>query len=179
MKGETMRLFLVVAMLAAPAAVWTGGAMAVPPERFVTFDATSTFTSPNCGDAIIVEHDVGRMTFTVFFNADGSVRSVAIHDAAITQTLTNTDTGATLTNFFSQAVGERFSVDLNSGAVTVTETVNGLNFIIRGTNPPRVSAGRGVATFLITFDADGNPTVTKTGETSTPNLVHLTRLLCA
>lgn len=178
MKGSR-RLLQAAVVLSLLAGVWAGNATAGPPQRTVTFETTSTFRSPFCGDAIIVEHDVGRMTFTLFFNPDGSVRITA-HETAITQTLTNTETGATLTNFFSQAVSARNSFDPASGAITVTESVNGLNFIIRGTDgPPLVSAGRGVVTFLITFDANGNPVVTKTAETSTPNLAHLTQLLCA
>ena len=177
MKGS-MRLLLAVVALAVLVAVWTGSATAVPPQRTVTFELTSTFTSPFCGDAVIVAHDVGRITITFFFNPDGSL-TVTVHDTAITQTLTNTETGATLTTFYSQFIDERVSVDPESGAITITESVNGLNFIIDGTeSPPLVSAGRGVATFVITFDANGNPVVTET-ETSTPNLVHLTQLLCA
>jgi hypothetical protein len=54
-----------------------------------------------------------------------------------------------------------------------------LNFIIRrGDTPPLVSAGRGVIRFHYTIDADGNPVVTDVTQTSTPNLVHTTQLLC-
>jgi hypothetical protein len=171
--------FVVAVVPVVLAAFWTGGAAAAPPQRTVTFEATSTFTSPFCGDALIAEHDVGRITYTEFFNPGGSSKAFMIHDTAVTQTLTNTETGATLTDFFSQLVDERFSIDPSTGDITITVSVDGLNFIIRGTNPPLVSAGRGVLTFLITFDAQGNPTVTQIGETATPNLVHLTQLLCA
>jgi hypothetical protein len=171
--------FLLATALVLLAAVWTGSAMAVPPQRTVTFEATETFTSPFCGEALIVAHDVGRITFTEFFNPDGSVRAATMHDIAITETLTNTETGATLTIFYSNFLDARISVDRKSGAITVTESFNGLNFIIEGTDgPPLVSAGRGVITLVITFDANGNPVVTRT-DTSTPNLVHLTQLLCA
>jgi hypothetical protein len=100
MKGRVIRRLLVAVMLAASAAVWTGNAAAVPPQRTVTFDFTyPPFMSPFCGDALIVQHDVGRITFTTFFNPDGSPSRFTIHDAAVTSTLTNTDTGATLTLF--------------------------------------------------------------------------------
>jgi hypothetical protein len=179
MRGRVMRRLLLAAALAVLAAVWTGSATAVSPQRTVTFEVTYTFTSPFCDDALILAHEVGRRTFTDFFNPDGSLKATTIHDTAITQTLTNTETGATLTNFFSQFIDVRIKVDRRSGAITVTESINGLNFIIEGTDGPRVvSAGRGVITFLITFDANGDPVITVT-ETSTPNLVHLTQLLCA
>lgn len=173
----TQRLIITFALIVL-AAVWSGSAAGDPPERSVAFDATSTFTSPFCGDAPIVEHDVGRMTFTVFFNADGTFKAATVHPVAITQTLTNTATGATLTDFFSQFVRDRETFDPTTGVLTLTEEVNGLNFIIRGTDPPLVSAGRGVITYLITFDAEGNPHVTVASQTSTPNLAHLTGLLC-
>lgn len=180
MKGRSGRL-LVAVMLAVLAAVWTGTATAVPPERTVTSEATQTFTSPFCGDALIVVHDVGRITYTAFFNPDGPfLRAFMIHDAALTSTITNTETGATLTLFYSNLDVTRQSFDPETGVLTVTESFNGLNFIIRGTDgPPLVSAGRGVITFLVRFDADGNPILSDFRQTSTPNLVHLTQVLCA
>jgi hypothetical protein len=174
-----MRRFLIIAAIASTAAVWTGSATAVPPVRGVTFENTYSFTSPFCGDAQIVAHDVGRMTFADFFSPDGSLKASTNHLTAITQTLTNTATGATITNFYSQFVVARFSVDALTGAITIVESINGLNFIIQEPDGRRqVSAGRGTITLLVTFDENGNPVVTET-ETSTPNLVHLTQLLCA
>jgi hypothetical protein len=180
MKGRSGRL-LVAVVVAVLAAVWTGSATAVPPERTVTFEVTNTFTSPFCGDALIVVHDVGRITFTAFFNPDGPfLKAFMIHDPALTSTLTNTETGATLTLFYSNLDVVRQSFDPTTGVLTVTESFNGLNFIIRGTDgPPLVSAGRGVITFLITFDADGNPIFSDVRESSTPKIVHLTQILCA
>lgn len=179
MKGRATCGVLVVVVLTVLAAVWTGSATAAPPQRTVAFEETDAYTSQFCGDALIVEHDVGRITYTDHRNPDGSPKAFTIHYAAITQTLTNTATGATLTNFYSQVQAVRTSVDPESGAITVTASVTGLNFIIRASDePPLVSAGRGVITFLVTFDANGNEVVTTT-VTETPNLLHLTQLLCA
>jgi hypothetical protein len=180
MKTRATRRFLIAVIAAVPAAVWTGDATAAPPQRTVTFDVAFTFTSPFCGDAIITDHDVGRITFTSFVNADGTPRAFTTHDAATTTTLTNTETGATLTLFYSNFVDARLSVDPRTGVITELVSFNGLNFLgetLDGT--PFVSAGRAELTFLVTFDADGNPIFTPTGVSETPKIVHLTQLLCA
>jgi hypothetical protein len=180
MKGST-RLLLVVVALALLTGVWTGSATAVSPERTVAFETTYTLTSPFCGDAVIAAHEVGRIASTTFFNPDGSL-TFGLHDAAITATWTNTETGATLTFFYSNFIHERDTFDPATGAITVTASFNGLNFIIEGTDgPPLVAAGRAVITLLVTFDEDGNPVVTQTIGTVTPNLAgkHLLQLLCA
>lgn len=180
MKGRVMRRLLVAVTLAVLGAVWAGGAAAVPPQRTVGFEDTYTYRAQPCGDALIVVHDVGRITFTDFFNPDGSLKVSTIHDAAITSTQTNTETGATLTSFYSNFVQDRLSIDPRSGVITEILSFNGLNFIVEGRDGRRVvSAGRGVFTFLITFDADGNLIGTPIGGTSTPNLVHVSQLLCA
>jgi hypothetical protein len=180
MKRNVTRPFLVTITLAVLAAVWAGGAAAVSPERTVFFELTYPIFSSVCPDAHFVEHDVGRITFTTFLNADGTLRAFGTHDAAITSTITNTDTGATLTFFYSNFVHEQISVDSATGALTDTLSLNGLNFIIQSPDgPPLVSAGRVVVTLLVTFDADGNPIFTVTGITSTPNIVGLSQFICS
>jgi hypothetical protein len=175
-----MRRYLIIAMVAVLATLWTGSAAAIPPERFVTFEATSVFKSPFCGDATIVEHDVGRITLKAFFNPDGTLKAFTIQDAATTSTLTNTETGATLTFFYSNFVNDQYRVDHRTGAITDTLSFNGLNAIIRSPEgPPIVTAGRAALTYLVTFDVDGNPIFTPTRETATPNMEHLTKILCA
>jgi hypothetical protein len=175
-----MRRHLIIAIPVVLAALWTGSAAAVPPERFVVFDLMFVFKSPFCGDATIVGHNVGRSTVKTFFNRDGTVKAFTIQDAAVTQTLTNTETGATLTNFYSQFVKDQYRVAPTTGAITETLTFNGLNGIIKNPEgPPLVIAGRAEQTYLITFDAEGNPIFTLTSDTSTPNMEHLTKLLCA
>ena len=57
-----MRRYLMIAMLAVLAALWTGSAAAVPPERVVTFENTYSFSGAQanpelCGDASFVVHD--------------------------------------------------------------------------------------------------------------------------
>ena len=127
---------------------------------------------------MIVVHDVGRIMTTVFIQPDGTFR-LAIHDAAITSTITDTRTGATLTGFYSNVEAVQQKTDPVTGAITQTLGFTGLNFIFRtAEGAPLVSAGRAVQTFLITFDADGNPVFTSTGTRSTPNMVHATQVLC-
>jgi hypothetical protein len=76
MTRNATRRFSVTVMLAVlAAAVWAGGAAAVPPERTVFFELTYPITSFACPDAHLVEHDVGRITFTAFFNPDGTPRA--------------------------------------------------------------------------------------------------------
>jgi hypothetical protein len=170
---------LIVAVLALAAAAWAGSAVAVPPERTVLFDDTFQTHSPFCGDAIIVEHDVGRITYVAFFDQNGFVPRSAVHGAAVTSTYTNTSTGATLTVFHSNLDSSRISFDPATGIYTVTESFTGLNFILRRPGePPLVSAGRAVDTFTVSFDSEGNPTFTELGDSATPNMVHITQILC-
>jgi hypothetical protein len=162
-------------------AVWTGTATAAPVFREVTYEQTSSFDNSSfCGNATIVEHDVGRMMTAVFVQPDGSIR-VLTQGAKVTSTLTNTETGATLTFVGSNMESFRqLTTDPLTGAITETVAFNGLNYLIRTPqSAPLVSAGRGVLTLAVTFDGDGNPIFTPTGELSTPNLKHLTQLLCA
>ena len=176
-----VRRGVIIAAVGCVAGGLAGSAIAVPPERFVTFDLTSDYQDARCGDAIIHEEDVGRITFTRFFNPDGSEKALVIHFTAVTQTLTNTETGITLTNFYSQVFHERVSVDPETGVIAVEDDITGLNFIIRSADggPPLVSAGRGVDTYNVTFDGEGNVIVSDVSRTSTPNLVHLLQVLCA
>ena len=52
--------------------------------------------------------------------------------------------------------------------------------MIGGTDgSPQVAAGRAVVTFVIAFDADGNPIVIDISQTATPKMEHTTKLLCA
>jgi hypothetical protein len=161
-------------------AVWTGTAAAAPVFRAVTFDRTSTFNdSPFCGDATLVEHDVGRLMTAVFVQPDGSIH-VLEHGAHVTSTLTNNSTGATLTVVGSNMESFTETTDPVTGAMSETVAFHGLNYLIRtGQGKPIVSAGHGVLTLAVTLDANGNPIFTPTGESSTPNLHHLTQLLCA
>jgi len=174
------RRFLITVAMGVLAAAWTGSATAGPVFREVTFDQTYSFNnSPFCGDAVIVVHDVGRITTTVFIQPDGTFR-LSIHSAAITSTITNTETGATLTSFYSNLEAVQLKIDPVTGAMTETLTFTGLNFIFRTpAGAPLVAAGRAVVTILVTFDTDGNPIFTKTGESSTPNMEHVTKVLCA
>jgi hypothetical protein len=177
-----MRRYLVIGIVVLLAALWTGSAAAIPPERFVFFESTAVFNnSPFCGDATIVVHDVGRITLAEFFNPDGTPKAFTVHDAAITETLTNLDTGATLTTFYSNFVNDQYRIDRRTGAITETLSFSGLNAIIRDPNgkPTVVTAGRATLTYLVTFDAAGNPVFTPTGVTETPNMEHLTQILCA
>jgi hypothetical protein len=155
-KSQLGRRVLIAVILGVfVAAAWTGSAVGAPVFRSVTFEQTYSFDSPFCGDAVIAVHEVGRITFTVFLDKNGFPQSFALHDAAITYTITNTETGASITSFYS-------------------------NFMIRSADePPLVSAGRAELTYTLTFDADGNPIFTQTGLSETPNMVHLTQLLCA
>ena len=174
------RVVLIGAVLGVATAVWTATATAIPPERTVTFDQTYSFNSPFCGNAIIVQHDVGRITFTSFFNPDGSLRAFTVHDAAVTTTLTNTATGATLTGFYSNLDASNFSFDPATGVLTWTESFNGLNILVKGTGgAPFVSAGRAVVTLRFTFDADGNGILLDETQVATPKMFHLTQLLCS
>jgi hypothetical protein len=161
--------------------MWTGPAAAVPPERTVAFDVTYTFdNSPFCGDATIIVHDVGRITFTSFFNPDGSLRAFTVHDAAVTSTLTNTETGATLTGFYSNLDASKFSFDPSTDIFTVEESFNGLNILIRDAGgAPFVYAGRALVTFRIKVDSEGNGTLIDVTQVATPKMVHLTQLLCS
>jgi hypothetical protein len=180
MKARSLQRLLIATSVLVLAAISTGTAAAVPPERTVTFDVTYTVQSPFCGDAIIVQHDVGRITFTSFFNADGSLRAFTVHDAAVTSTFTNTETGATLTGFYSNLDSSQFRFDPATGILTATESFNGLNLLVRGTGEaPFVSAGRAVVTFRIMFDADGNGTVIDVTQVATPKMFHLTQVLCS
>jgi len=175
------RRFLITVVGAVVAtAAWTGSATAGPVFRQVAFDDTYSFdNSPFCGDDVIVVHDVGRITTTVFVQPDGTFR-LSIHDAAITSTITDTRTGATLTGFYSNFEAVQQKTDPVTGAITEKLTFTGLNFIFPTSGPaPAVSAGRAVETLLITFDAQGNPTVTLIGGTATPNMQHVTQVLCA
>lgn len=177
-----MRRYLVTGIVVLLAALWTGSAPATPPERVVLVETTGIFNnSPFCGTDTIVVHDVGRITLAVFFNPDGTVKAFTVHDAAITSTLTNLDTGATLTGFYSNFVNDQYRIDPRTGAITETLSFSGLNAIIRDANgkPTVVTAGRATLTYLVTFDSAGNPIFTPTGVTETPNIVHLTQILCA
>lgn len=175
------RFLITVVSTVLAIAAWTGSATASPVFREVTFDNTEAFNnSPFCGDDLIVVHDVGRVTFTAFLNRDGTPQAFTTHDAAITSTITDTVTGASLTLVYSNFVNEQIRTDARTGAITDTLSFNGLNFIIRTSDGATlVSAGRGVLTASVTFDADGNPIFTPIGASSTPNLVHITSILCA
>src|SRR5947207_7580744 len=101
-------------------AAWTGTATAAPVFREITVDDTYSFNnSPFCGDDVIVVHDVGRIMTTVFIQPDGTFR-LAIHDAAITSTITDTRTGATLTGFYSNVEAVQQKTDPVTGAITQT-----------------------------------------------------------
>jgi hypothetical protein len=175
------RALIAVTLAVFAAAAWTGSAVGAPVFRSVTFEQTYSFdNSPFCGDAVIVVHDVGRITFTVFLNQDGTPQAFATHDAAITSTITNTETGVSITFFYSNFVNEQIRTDPRTGVITDTLSFTGLNFIIRSPDgPPLVAAGRAELTATVTFDADGNPIFTQTGSSETPNMVHLTQVLCA
>jgi hypothetical protein len=180
MNVRALQRLLIATSVLVLAAIWTGTAAAVPPDRTIMSEATQTFQSPFCGDALIVEHDVGRITYTSFFNPDGSLRAFTVHDAAVTTTLTNTETGATLTGVYSNLDATQISFDPSSGVVTLTESFNGLNILLRGTGgAPFVSAGRAVVTYRFRFDSEGNAILIDVTQVATPKMVHLTQLLCS
>jgi hypothetical protein len=176
-----MRRFIVAAAVAGVIGACAGNATAVPPDRTVTFEDAYTFDNSSfCPGDLIAVDDVGRITYTAFFNRDGSLKAFTTHDAAISSVITDTTTGRSLQLFYSNVVIQRDSIDLATGVITITLGFNGLNFIIGGTaGPPLVSAGRAVETLLLTFDSEGNPTVTEVGSVATPNMVHLTQVLCS
>jgi hypothetical protein len=156
-------------------------ATADAPVRWVTFDATEIVTdSPFCPGDVIEIHDVGRITYTAFFNRDGTLKAFTTHDAAVTSYVEDTTTGAKLTVFYSNVVIQRNSIDSETGVITGTVSFDGLNFIIAGADgPPLVSAGRAVINFTVTFDSEGNPMVTETGGSATPRMLHFTQILCS
>jgi hypothetical protein len=180
-KSCLMRRFIVWALVASLFGVCATNAAAIAPDRTVTFENAYMFAnSPFCPGDLIAVDDVGRITYTAFFNRDGSLKAFTTHDAAISSSVTDATTGKTLQVFYSNVVIQRDTIDPVTGVITITLGFNGLNFIIQGTSgPPLVSAGRAVETVTLTFDSEGNPTLTEVGSTATPNMMHLTQVLCS
>jgi hypothetical protein len=174
---------LIAAMLIVLTATWAGTAAAGAPGRTVLFDGTITFTSPFCGDALLVEHTVGRITDLSWSNADGTGFRFMEHWAATTSTLTNTDTGVTLTFDTANLESDHLTLDPTTGGFTLTEVFDGLNFKESGTSgPPRILTGRATETLVGTYEVVGGviylSPVTDI-QTQTAHVDHITKLLCS
>jgi hypothetical protein len=166
-----------VATLALAGAAYAQSQKVFPSD---VFHIDETFVDPYYSEVCgfpVVQHDVGVIKSTFFAtdpNGDIRVRL----QVSIRQTVTNPQTGTSLTGQTSGA--ETTTVELldENGSFLFAETFVGLNFLLRGLKGPDGTplpnfSGRGVQFFSVTFDENGNIVDFNFGETKTPHLEHL------
>lgn len=173
-----MRRFVLLGMFLGAAALSPLAAEAAAPERVVSDTVTYSGTSP-CGP--VTEVDVGRITSTTFFNTDGTVKRFVLRDPAITSTFTLKG-GNSLTFFVSNIVliSSTTTTSPNGSTYTEVDKYVGLNYIYTTPDGRMItSAGRGTLTYMVSYDARGKIVSEDLSDSATPNLAHVTDIICA
>jgi hypothetical protein len=176
----TMAATLVAVVVATLALAGAASAQSqkVFPGEVVHIDETyiDPYFSEVCGFPV-VQHDVGVIKFT-FFETDpnGDLR---VHEqVSLRQTVTNAETGTSLTGQVSGSEIATVETTDENGSLLFTETFMGLNFLLRGLKGPDGTplpnfSGRGVEFLSVTFDENGNVIDFNFGDTKTPHLEHI------
>jgi len=169
MNKRLLVLLTVGAMVVATLAL-AGTASAQPSQLGGVTHINSTYVDPSltsvCGFDV-VEHDVGVIHSKSLPN-DRFREQVSLR-----QTLTNPETGTSMVYLTAGPATQSFQTIDQNGSFTQTFTITGLNYLLLGAYPKNVvSSGRGVATFTVLFDRNGNLVDVTSVETSTPHLAH-------
>jgi hypothetical protein len=146
-----LRLLLLLPLTLALALIPTA-ASAAPPE-IEHFRDVGTFTDTDfCGTGQTVEGTFD-IRGTEWISPDGPEDLVRVtHSGTIT--LTNPDTGLSVTSSFAGQVTETLISGDPEGVHTVLTTNKGLPEIIRAVNGPVLLREAGVITWIATFDGD-------------------------
>ena len=147
-----------------------GTAFAQPPSQTgKVFHIDETYVDPywssTCGFDV-VEHDVGVLQFTF-------PKNKIIVQQNIRSTLTNPETGTSVVVLTAGTFTDSFKLIDQNGSFSYTTTFTGLNYQVFGADGAVISAGRGVDTFTLIFDENGNLVDFRFEESTTPNLEHL------
>ena len=171
-------LFAVMVATLALAGAAYAQSQKVFPDEVIHIDRTyvDPYFSEVCGFPV-VQHDVGVIKFT-FFQTDPSGEIRARQQFSLRQTVTNPETGTSVTGRTSgNETSTLVSLDEN-GSFLYSETFVGLNIVLTGLRGPDGTpipnfSGRGVVFFSVTFDEKGNVVDFNFGETKTPHLEHI------
>jgi len=166
------RWTIVAALFAVVAAslVLAGAAFAKPPSQTgQVFHIDETYVDPYfssvCGFDVL-EHDVGVIKFS--FLPNDRFRQIV----NVRQTLTNQETGTSVVVRTTASGTFSYEPIDENGSFEQTFTFTGLNYLVLDKDNTVVSSGRGVATFTVIFDENGNIVDITYEERSTPHLEH-------
>jgi hypothetical protein len=159
--------------VAAATLVLAGAALAKPPSQTgQVFHIDDTYIDPFFSDLCgfdVLQHDVGVIKTT--FLPDGRFRE----QISLRQTVTNPETGTFLVYRTTGSRTFSFEPIDENGSFEQTLTFTGLNFrLFAADGTPLVSSGRGVTTFTVVFDENGNLVDVTFEERATPHLEHFT-----
>ena len=152
--------------------VLAGAVLAKPPSQTgQVFHIDDTYIDPFFSDLCgfdVQQHDFGVEKFDLLPNDRFRLQ------ISLRQTVTNPETGTFLV--YQTTGSETFSfvpIDEN-GSFEQTFTFTGLNFRLSGADETFIASGRGVETFTVIFDENGNFVDVFFEERKTPHLEHFT-----